>query len=453
MKTRSAIKSIFSVFLLFSLRNIAFAADCYLAAPGCLDPTFGPPSGKVLINTDGSVAANYDLDQAKSLAIQADGKIVAAGYTTNPANISNQLFAVLRFNPDGSLDTSFGNGGLATTSFSTFEDRAYAVALQLDGKIVAVGSSKISSGRSGSTLVFAVARYNPDGTLDGTFGTGGKTTISFGTNPQFADTEARSVAIQADGKIVVGGFASAGLVARLNSNGSLDASFASGGKLTTSISASPNGSVVIQGDGKIVFGGFVNGTKKTGYDFAVARYNANGSVDTAFGNGGVATADFSGLTDRIRALAIDGNNNIVAAGSSRGSSLASDNFAVARFTSSGQLDSTFGNGGKVTTDIFGNWDDCYGVAIQSNGQIVATGFSYDSGGVQSYFTLIRYNVNGTRDNSFGVGGIVTTNMAGGPQNFAYGLVIQSDGKIVASGTADTANSSDGCYVALARYYP
>jgi uncharacterized delta-60 repeat protein len=427
---------------------VAIAADCYLLSPGCLDATFGGGTGKVLINTDGNISSAFDLDQARGVAIQTDGKIVAAGVTTMPGNITK--FVVVRVNADGSLDPTFGGAGIVTTSFSTGSASAYAVALQADGKIVVVGTSVDSHN------VFAVARYNQlDGSLDATFGSGGKTTVSFGNKPHdTTDTEARSVAIQADGKIVVGGFVnSTGAIARLNSNGSLDASFASGGKLTSSINTSPSGGLVIQADGKIVLGGWVNGGKTTAYDFALARYNANGSLDTAFGNGGVVTADFSGGYDRIRALAIDGNNNIVAAGVTGGTAAASHNFAVARFTPSGQLDSTFGNGGKVTTDIFGNWDDCYALAIQADGKILADGFSYDASGVQSYFTVVRYNTNGTLDGSFGTGGIVTTNMAGGPQNFAYGLAIQSDGKIVAGGTADTPNSSAGCYVALARYFP
>jgi uncharacterized delta-60 repeat protein len=439
---------VFSVLLVFLPLRLATAADCYLLSPGCLDASFGAGTGKVIVNTDGNIPSSYDLDQARGLAIQADGKIVAAGITIPVTG--GYKFVVVRVNPDGSLDATFGGTGIVTTSFSTGSDRAYAVALQADGKIVVAGYAT-----SGSGNVFAVARYNqPDGSLDATFGSGGKTTVSFPTHPPTSDTEARSVAIQADGKIVVGGFVNiTGAIARLNSNGSLDASFASGGKLTSSINASPLGGLVIQADGKIVLGGYASGGHSSGYDFALARYNANGSPDTAFGNGGVATADFSGSDDRIHAVTIDGNNNIVAAGNTGAGYGPSKNFAVARFTPSGQLDSTFGAGGKVTTDVFGNWDDCYALAIQADGKILADGFSYDASGVQSYFTVIRYNTNGTLDGSFGAGGIVTTNVAGGPDNFAYGLAIQADGKIVAGGTADTSNSSDGFYTALARYFP
>src|SRR5207244_8639500 len=155
MKTNTKFTQLaFSVLLVFLLLRFATAADCYLLAPGCLDATFGAGTGKVIVNTDGNIPSSYDLDQARGLAIQADGKIVAAGITTNP-----NAFAVLRFNTDGSLDTGFGSGGLVTTSFSTGNDRAYAVALQSDGKIVVVGYAFAGVSHGTSRYVFAVARY------------------------------------------------------------------------------------------------------------------------------------------------------------------------------------------------------------------------------------------------------------------------------------------------------
>jgi uncharacterized delta-60 repeat protein len=448
-----------SLFLLLFTIALARAADCYLAAPGCLDATFGGGTGKVLINTDGAVSASYDLDQAKGLAIQADGKIVAAGITTDPANTTINKFGVVRMNVDGSLDSTFGGTGMVATSFSSGSDRAYTVALQSDGKIVVAGKAS-----AGSDNVFAVARYLTDGTLDATFGSGGKTTISFNSSSsgrgnapkQASDTEGRSIAVQPDGKILVAGFAwPNGALARLNSNGSLDTSFGIGGKVTTSSLSGATVSVALQADGKVVLGGGSASNRKTGTDFAITRYNPNGSIDTTFGSSGVATADFFGLDDRIFALVVDANNNIIAVGNARsgGSGLVYNNFGIARFTSTGTLDGSFGTGGKVMTDVFGNWDDCYAVAIQPDGKIVASGFSYAAGGGQAYSTLVRYNSNGTLDGSFGVGGIVTTNMAGGPDNWAYAVAIQSDGKIVTGGTADTANAGDGFFVALARYYP
>lgn len=418
------------------------------AAPGDLDTTFGV-NGKVMTNTDGNIPGAYDLEQARSIAIQDDGKIVVAGTTILPGGADK--FVVLRYNSAGALDTGFGNGGVVVTSFGNFNDRAYAVALQSDGKIVVAGSSVVSSTRSGSTLAFAVARYNgTDGSLDASFASAGKTTISFGSKPQYQDAEARALAIQSDGKILVAGFAGGGALARLNSNGSVDTSFGTGGKVTNSAGNSTEG-LAIQHDGKILFGGAINGSHRTGYDFAVIRYNANGTIDSSFGNAGTATADFASSDDRISAIEIDANNNVVAIGSSATGGYLTRNFAVARFTPTGQLDYTFGNGGKVVTDIFGNWDDSFAGTIQSDGKIVAAGFGYN--GVQYYFTLICYNTDGTLDTTFGSGGIVTTDFAGGQENYAYGVTTQPDGKIVAAGSAATANPNDGMFVSLARYFP
>ena len=442
----------FSALGVFLPLRLVSAADCYLISPGCLDVTFGGGTGKVVAD----ISPGTEPNRARGVAIQADWKIVAAGTTTTPGTLKRS-FALLRFNTDGSLDSTFGNGGLVTTAFSTGNDEGWAVEIQPDGKIVVAGSAYAGQSRGSAHYVFAVARYNPlDGSPDSTFGSGGKTTVSFGNNSQTSDTEARAIAIQPDGKLLVGGFAgSSGAIARLNSNGSLDATFASGGKLTSSINAGPtSAALVTQSDGKIVFGGWTYGGQRTGYDFALARYSPNGNADTAFGNGGVATADFFGFEDRIRALAIDGNNNIVAAGfASTGSGPVYRNFAVARFTPSGQLDAAFGNGGKVSTDIFGSWDDCYALAIQPDGKILAGGFSDDPNGQQFYLTVVRYNSNGALDSTFGTGGIVTTNLAGAQQNYAYAVAIQADGKIVAGGTAEIPNATYVEAIALARYLP
>lgn len=453
MKTPRGITSIAIALLLAPCVQIAFAADCYTGGPGCLDQTFGYPTGKVLTNTDGAVPENLDLDQAHGIAIQPDGKIVVAGMTTNPMNTQQNSFLVLRYNTDGSLDTGFGNGvGWVTTGFSPgSSDWGQAIALQPDGNIIVVGKSTTASRNTATTLI-AVARYLPNGALDGTFGNGGKLTISFGSTKQTSDTEGRCVVIQSDGKIIVGGFAgSSGALARLNSNGSLDTSFGSGGRVTSSVSGSTE-SVAIQGDGKIVFGGQTNGGRKSNTDFAVTRLNATGTIDTSFGSNGIANADFGGANDRISSIKIDGSGNIVALGMT-GTSLATDNFALARFLPNGQIDTTFGTGGKVMTDVFAYWDSGQAAAIQPDGKILATGYSYTSGSsLKGYLTLIRYNTNGTLDGTFGAGGIVTTE-AGGPDNYGYALAIQADGMIVAAGTMSTTNTSDGAFVALARYFP
>jgi uncharacterized delta-60 repeat protein len=192
---------------------------------------------------------------------------------------------------------------------------------------------------------------------------------------------------------------------------------------------------------------------KSNIDFAVTRLNTNGTVDTSFGSTGIASADFGGASDRISSIKLDGNGSIVALGWT-GTSLATNNFAVARFQPSGQIDTGFGSGGKVTTDVFGYWDSGQATAIQADGKILAAGYSYTSNasGLKGYFALIRYNANGTLDGTFG-GGIVTTDFGGGPDNYAYALAIQPDGMVVVAGTGSTLNSAQGAFVSLGRYHP
>jgi uncharacterized delta-60 repeat protein len=441
MKTITKFQLAFIALLAFLPLRLATAADCYTSSPGCLDTTFGGGTGKVLVD----ISPGTDPNNARAVAIQADGKIVTAGSMTDPANSGNLFFAILRFNTDGSLDSSFGNGGLVTTSFFTGRNDAFAVALQADGKIVAAGRAPTAYGYD-----FAIARYNPfDGSLDSTFGNGGKRTVSF-SGRKAQNSEARAVAVQADGKIVVGGYVStsamgsSGGLARLNSDGSLDSTFGSGGKITNSMQMIWG--LVIQAGGKIVAGGSAN-VRHRGSDFALIRHNANGTVDTTFGNSGMVTTDFFGSDDAIRELTSDGNGNLIAAGQ------ASQDFGLARYTPNGLPDSTFGNGGKATTDIFANSDQAYGVAVQSNGQIVAAGIGYMLATSTHFFTLVRYNSNGTLDTTFGSGGIVTTNIAGGTWNIAHSVAIQADGKIVAGGSASTPSYPNGSAVVLARYLP
>ena len=426
------------------------AADCSISAPGCLDPGFGT-MGKVTTNTDGIVPSSTDVDQARAVVIQPfDGKIVAAGITANPANTGDQDFAVVRYNTDGSLDATFGSGGIVKTPFSTAIDHAYAVALQSKGYIVVAGYTTDPSTRVTS---FAIARYDTLGNLDPGFGSGGKTTITFNVKPA-GGSSAHAVAIQTDGKIVLSGIAGNYFaLARLNGDGSLDTTFGAGGKVTNSFGIS--WAVLILGDSKILASGQTNGAGKRGIDFTLSRYMADGSLDATFGNGGVVTTDFFGYADRVRGIAIDANGNIVAAGDAGKSlSFASRDFAVARYTANGQLDTTFGSGGKRTTDILGNWDQGYTVAIQPDGKIIEAGFGYSSDGTVGSFALVRYNTNGNLDTFFGSAGtgIVTTVFAGGNNNFAYGMALQPDGKIVAGGTADTSVPANGFNFALARYF-
>jgi uncharacterized delta-60 repeat protein/uncharacterized repeat protein (TIGR01451 family) len=389
-----------------------------VAAPGTLDPSFGT-GGEVTTDFGGS-------DSAEAVAIQSDGKIVAVGGTFS---FPSGDFALARYNADGSLDPSFGSGGKVTTDFGGF-DAASAAVIQPDGRIVAAG-------RSGSGD-FALARYNTDGSLDTTFGNGGKLTTDFG-----GFDAAFGVALQADGKIVAAGQGGPGggfALARYNTDGSLDPSFGSGGEVTTHFTSGFEVviAVAIQLDGKIVVTGqtFAGGFQQ----FALARYNTDGSLDTSFASGGIVATNFGFDSAFGGALAIQPDGKIVAAGR------AGTDFLLARYNGDGSLDATFGSGGIVTTDFGGTvFDAAFGVALQSNGKIVAAGGTFNGFvGPSADFALARYNPDGSLDASFGSGGQVTTDFGG--FDVARSVALQADGKIVAAGTGGA-----GSDFALARY--
>ncbi|MBI2337080.1 MAG: hypothetical protein HYU97_10030 [Deltaproteobacteria bacterium] len=242
------------------------------------------------------------------------------------------------------MDTTFGTGGLVTTDFSGSSlDQASEMVLQSDGKIVVGGYSD-----AGGSNDFALARYSSDGSLDTTFGTGGLVTTDFSGS---SDDQARQMVLQSDGKIVVGGYSDAGgsgdfALARYSSDGSLDTTFGTGGLVTTDFSGSSldqAGPVVLQSDGKIVVGGYSDAGGSN--DFALARYSSDGSLDTTFGTGGLVTTNFSGSSSDVAiATVLQSDGKIVVGGiSSAGGSI---DFALARYGSDGSLDTTFGTGGR-----------------------------------------------------------------------------------------------------------
>ena len=247
---------------------------------------------------------------ASASTVQSDGKIVVAGSVFN--GISNE-FALARYNVNGSLDASFNGTGTVTTDFGDSDAYGYSVAVQSDGKIVVAGSAF-----NGITNEFAVARYNVNGSLDASFNGTGTVTTSIGAS----DASGFGVAVQSDGKIVVAGSAFNGInnefaVARYNVNGSLDASFNGTGKLTTGFAGgdAAGNSVVLQSDGKILVAG-VGTSFATGEDFAVARYNSNGTLDATFGAGGKVTTAIGIADDVGFGVAVQSDGKIVVAGGS-----------------------------------------------------------------------------------------------------------------------------------------
>jgi len=382
------------------------------AAAGDPDPTF---SGDGKLRTD--FGASFSV--ATAAVRQADGKIVAVGG-------ADGNFLVARYNLDGSFDASFSGDGRDQTNF-TVSDIATDVALQ-GNKIVVVGFSTTNDGGD-----FALARYNPDGSLDPNFSGDGKQMTNFGSGDG-----ATGVALQG-GKIVTVGFGGSlrdFALARYNLNGSLDTSFSGDGKQTTDFGGFDTATgVALQGDGKIVAVGSAGGGA-TSDDFALARYNPNGSLDTSFSGDGKQATDFGG-SEGAQGMALQTDGRIVAVGNSGGG-----DFGLARYNTDGSLDASFSGDGLQTTDfLFGADDVANDVAIQANGRIVAVG-SAGGGATGNDFGLARYNTNGSLETSFSGDGRKRTGFGG--SDGATGVALQGDGKIVAAGVGNGE-------FALARY--
>jgi uncharacterized delta-60 repeat protein len=415
-----------------ALMLLATLSGSAQAAPGDLDPTFGTGG---LVTTDFGGRGDFGL----AVALQSDGKIVAAG-NSSAVGVFSVSFALARYNTNGSLDSTFGSSGTVLTSFGGNLSAAFDVAVQPDGKIVVVGVA--GSGAAGSD--FGIARYSATGTLDPTFGTGGLVTTDFGGGSD----QANGVALQPDGKIVVVGPLQGKFgVARYNPDGSLDSTFGSGGKVITDASPSFDGAFdVAVWSGKIVVGGGTGLFASGASDFQLVRYDSYGTLDSSFGGSGIVTTDF-GASDNIFGIAVTADGKITAAGGTKGAS--PGDFAVARYNSDGSLDSTFDGDGKATTDFSADSDDVgEGVVVQPTGSITVAGIA-GSGSPGTAFAVVRYTATGNLDTAFGSGGKASA-VFGNPINNAFDILAQPDGKVVvAGGTADfTRGVTD---FALARF--
>lgn len=360
-------------------------------------------------------------------------------------------FATAVYAAPGDPDPGFDGDGKAATDFSNaFNDSGLDVVVQEDGKAVVAGVVF----RSGSGLDFAVARYNADGSPDASFGSGGQVITPVG--PAGSSDEAYGVAVRPDGKIVAAGFTSESganpdfAAVRYNPDGSLDTGFGSGGKVVTPVTgAAPDYAVDVAAQGaKTVLVGRT--AKPSHNDFAVVRLNDDGTLDTTFDTDGVATLDFSsGSDDFGEDVAIGPDGKLVIAGlTGVTGSPTTNGFAVARFNADGTPDSTFGSGGKVTTHFGSGLDGAYAVVVGEDGRIVAGGKA--TNGSREDYALARYKANGTLDDEFDFDGKVVTDF-GGTGGWLWDLAMQDDGKVVAAGTS--AAASTGANMALARYNP
>jgi uncharacterized delta-60 repeat protein len=419
-----------------------------LLSAGALDSTFGT-GGQVTTDFPG-----FTQPSALALAIQTDGKIVAAGSANET---TSEDIALARYNPDGSLDSGFGTGGRVTTTVgSTFNQvglvfNHVGLALQPDGKIVASAEilSRSASDPNTETTHLVLVRYQPDGSLDAGFGTAGEAKLD--------NVGGSSVVIQPDNKILVAGTnfvqnihlpppstSAVGTLARFNPDGSLDVGFGTNGVVTNFGSGGYTIGMALQVDGRVVALTelFVAATTSD-----VTRFNPNGSVDNTFGSSGQAVVGISALS-----LALQPDSRIVVAGFvpvTLGTA-----FAVTRLKTNGTPDATFGGGSPVITN-FGSSTGASAdaVAVQQDGRIVVAGQELTLGTTSPpvfEFGLIRYDPNGNIDTTFGNSGQVVNNF-GRTQSSANALAIQADGKLVAAGFARNDPGASDQVFAVARY--
>jgi uncharacterized delta-60 repeat protein len=297
--------------------------------------------------------------------VQDDGRVVVAGEASGQGG----RVALVRYTANGRLDTSFGGGdGKVMTNVTSSDDYAWAISIQpLDHKIVVGGGAGGLGGR------FLVARYKPNGARDATFGGGdGRVLTNFTPGYDYVD----ALAIQPNGKIVAVGsmrfFSSAPrfALARYNANGSLDGMFGGGdGKVITNFTGGYARAfgVALQADGRIVAAG------QSGFDTAIARYLPNGARDPSFSDDGRRTVNISRGDDYADEVLIQADGKIVTVGT--GNVAASDTkLSLARLDPSGGLDASFSGDGRVLTNISPGPDSATGALLQpADGKIVVVG--------------------------------------------------------------------------------
>ena len=409
---------------------------------GDLDPSFG---------IDGTVVAPFAppggyLAQIVAVATQPDGKYVAAG-DVGPA----PDYGLARYNADGSLDTTFGVSGFVDSRIDlarAAEQFASDLAIQPDGKILEVGSISIIVQETPSggiaDLEVGLARFDASGQLDTSFGVNGYVTIPF-LNQTFNPV----IALQPDGKIVVVGLTTAQntgadfqlALARFNADGSLDPSFGTNGM---TITAAPSGfsysrppGVALQPDGKIVIAAGTSPPDGSNGEFVLARYDASGTLDTTFGQDGLVTTPFAASAAAM-SVALEPDGRIIAAG------YAGSDFAMARYESSGSLDPSFGQNGVITAPMTAPFSG-QPIALQPDGEILAVG------SIGGDFGIARFDASGQLDTSFGEGGEVATSF-GQLGSSALAVFLQPDGTFTVAGATIISQDELVDEFALARYF-
>ena len=343
---------------------------------GTLDTSFGN-SGTLLVTV--GTARSY----ARNIAVQPDGKIVIGAYTYD--DIAGD-FAVVRLNADGTLDNSFGTNGITIIDNGSHEV-VDAMTLLSDGKILLAGNNYDN---------FLAARFNTDGSLDTSFGTNGWATTVFDSSY----SQVKDATTQNDGKILLSGFASdiatgrhSIAIARFNTDGTIDSTFGTSGRVSFNIGSFDDygAGVAVQTDGKIIIGGYtILDSNFSEYDFAAVRLNSDGTFDNSYGTNGIAiTSVIDNGRNYAEQMLMQPDNKVVLMGFV-GAGSNDDDMGMVRFDTDGNLDATFGTGGKVTTDVSGRYDYGKAIAMQPDHKIILTGYSYTNAGVAE-IVVARYD--------------------------------------------------------------
>lgn len=400
---------------------------------GSLDTTFGD------MGTASADFGSQNQTTAVAVSIATDGKIVLGGFSYPITDSGLSAFVFARFTTSGVLDAAFDGDGMQSVSFGSGPATLAGMAVQADGKVVALGSF-IQYSPSYQTFI-AVSRLTANGALDAAFDGDGKALLS-----DFAGSNgaAKDVALQSDNKIVIAGYATAPdgyqrmAAMRLGINGALDTTFGASGKTLIPFGTGNEGAstLVIQSDNKIVLGGYVVDDVTGNFVMGVARLQSGGVVDGSFGASGKRMTNIASSTHEINALALDTSNKIVAAGKITriisGMGYYYDGVAL-RYTSTGSLDAAFDTDGW--TLVYASGVSVRAMTRQNDGKLILAGkFTYaDSWGAYTDFAIARFNTDGSPDATFGVNG--RKNIYGdGRDSVINAVAVQpADGKIVVVG--------------------
>lgn len=394
------------------------------------------------------VVTNLGIDEiGRCTAIQADGKILVAG-SIDSSTLAGD-FLVVRYKTDGSLDSAFGKKGRKRIDFRKGNDIATAITILQDGSIILAGTTY--NAFDASDADFAVVKLNSNGATDNNFGPNGRLIIDI----QGRKDEASGIAITSDGKILIAGTTSntngsesAFAVAEYNADGTLNTSFGDAGKqiIGFGINFATCNDIAIQSDNKIVLGGtLANGLGQS--NFALARISETGILDNTFGATGRITVDLYNKNDYLNSIVMQGSK-IIAAGTTFNDNANTDaDFGITRINSDGTVDNTFGIQGKVKTDYSSNYNTISQVDLLSDGEIVVSG-AVNIGSTDFGFLIAGYSADGLLDTNFGTNGFTETYFTDASA-IPYGMAIQGDDKIVVAGTAALNGATED--IAVARY--